>query len=96
MGRRGSGQCGGHAVGVGDVAHAGHGAAVSVLRADVRRHLGRQVCVHVKHRHLGAQAGQFARSGLAQTRCATGDDGGLSLNVHVNTSQYLIADLACQ
>jgi hypothetical protein len=42
--------------------------------------------VHVEHGDLGAQAGQFARGGLAEARSAAGDEGGLSLNVHLEDS----------
>jgi hypothetical protein len=37
----------------------------------------------LKHRDLRAQPREFTGGRFAQPRCATGDDGGLSLNVHV-------------
>jgi hypothetical protein len=41
--------------------------------------------VDVEHGDLGAQAGEFARGGLAEAGSATGDECGLSLNVHLET-----------
>ena len=69
--------------GVGDVAGAGHGAPIAECGVDRLRHLLGQRGIAVEHGHLGAQAGQFACGSLAEARCATGDEGGLSLNLHV-------------
>ena len=63
---------------VGDVALNGHA-------ADVGGDLLRIGQVDVEHGDLGAQAGEFAGGGLAEARSAAGDEGGLSLNVHLET-----------
>ncbi|MDT4856328.1 hypothetical protein FQZ97_907150 [compost metagenome] len=63
------------AVGVGDVAVAGNA-------VDLAGHAPGVVQVHIEHRNLGAQAREFARRGFAQARATTGDEGGVSLNVH--------------
>src|SRR5207244_12555887 len=70
------------AVRIGDVALAGHGAAVSIFLADLAGHLFGQRQVHVQHGDLGAQPRQLARGGLAEAGGAAGDQRGLSLDLH--------------
>jgi hypothetical protein len=53
---------------------------------DVRGHALGVGQVDVEHGDLGAQAGEFAGGGLAEARSAAGDEGGLSLNVHLEDS----------
>jgi hypothetical protein len=59
-----------------------HAQATPRISAATRCGVGQ---VHVEHGDLRAQAGQFARGGLAEARSAAGDEGGLSLNVHLKT-----------
>ena len=49
---------------------------------DVDRYFGGGLLVHVENRHLGAGFRQHARGGGAEARSATGDDCGVSTNVH--------------
>ena len=65
-------------LGAGGVRHvAGHRDAV-----DVVGDFGGAFFVDVENRHLGAGGGERARAGRAQSRCAAGDDRGLSLDFH--------------
>ena len=75
-----------HACAVGDVAGAGHRTAIAEFGVDRLRHFDGQFGIAVEHRHLGAQARQLARRGLAQARATAGDEGCLSFDLHLGFS----------
>ena len=74
------------AVGIGDVAGAGQGAALAVGGVDLGRDLLGVGGIHVEHGHAGAQAGEFMGRGFAEAGASARDQSGLSLNNHVRLS----------
>ena len=76
--------CGGRLDGLGHAVCIAH-VAVHCDAANVSGHALGVGHVQVEHRDLGAQTGQFAGRGLAQTRATAGDQCCLSLDVHVSS-----------